>query len=267
MEIMAHEHGSFCFAELNTPDVELAKRFYRELLGWSAVDVPSAAGEYSLFQRHGKDVAGLRRVPHGPHRWVSHVLVESASRTAARAQALGATAIMPPFDVPGIARTCVLEDPEGAVLGPWEATGHQGARLIEETGTMWWVELLARDIVGAKRFYTSLLGWNTVETLKYGPPYTVFKLGDQSVSGAVEFGPDWGVTSRWQVFFAVDDYEAAVERATELGGLLEFARDVPHTGRLGVLRDAGHAVFVIMRPNQPRALPLDVPLDHARQRL
>ena len=68
------------------------------------------------------------------------------------------------------------------------------------------------------------------------------------MAGAVQFAEDWGVTPRWQVYFAVNEFSEIVRRAESLGGALEFQRDVPETGRLGVLRDSANAVFVIMRP-------------------
>jgi predicted enzyme related to lactoylglutathione lyase len=249
MEITAHDHGSFCFAELNTPNAELGKRFYCALLGWGAVDLPINSHHYSLFQLHGSDVAGLRWDARTPHRWVPYVHVESVDRTAARARDLGATIVGATSGLPGNVRTCVLEDPEGAVIGLWETRGHQGARLVNEARTLWWFELLARNIASARGFYMRLFDWAVVETLKYGNgPYTIFKIGDSSVAGAVQFADDWGVTPRWQVYFAVNDYNEIVRRTESLGGALEFQRDVPETGRLGVLRDSARAVFVIMKP-------------------
>ena len=44
MEIESYASGAFCFAELNTNNVAAAKRFYGAVLGWTALDVPSAQG-------------------------------------------------------------------------------------------------------------------------------------------------------------------------------------------------------------------------------
>jgi uncharacterized protein len=249
MEVTAHDHGSFCFAELNTPDPEPGRHFYESLLGWGVVDLPINSHHYSLFQKQGKDVAALRWDGRMPHRWIPYVHVESVDRTAARARDLGATIVAATSGMPDRVRTCVFTDPEGAVLGLWESRGHKGARLVNEAGTLWWFELLARDIEKAKQFYTSLFEWRVAETPKYGPfPYTIFKVGDQSVAGGVQFGDDWDVYPRWQVYFAVDDYKATIARAAALGGTLTFERDVPETGRMGIIRDDRHAIFVVMEP-------------------
>jgi hypothetical protein len=244
---MEHPYGSFCFAEVQTPDVEGAKRFYGELFGWNAVRVPTAT-DYFIFQLQGKDIIGLRRAA-APQRLVGYVRVEHVDGMAARATELGATMATPVVDIPGMARTCVLEDPEGATFGLWESRGHGGAHVQNQTGTMWWVELLARDIQAARRFYVELFGWSYRETQKYGNDLTIFKIGNESVASALEYGPDWGVTQRWHVFFAVDDWDTAVERTDAMGGELEFCRDVPNAGRLGIIRDPGRAAFCIVRPD------------------
>ena len=250
MEVVAHPAGSFCFAELNTPDMELGKRFYGELLGWTVFDVPSAAGGYSLMRLRAQDVAGLHRTAQGPQSWLQYISVESADRTAARAQELGATVRAAPFDVSGVGRMAVLEDPAGGVVALWEAKGHSGAGLVEEPGTMWWNELLVHDAAAARLFYCELFGWSTTCTRVPNGPYTIFKLGDQPVAGLMTIGRDWGrVTPHWQVFFAVRDCDASIAQAKALGGSLVFGpQDVPNAGRFAVLTDAGNAAFAIMRP-------------------
>ena len=250
MEVVAHPAGTFCFAELNTPDLERAKRFYGELLGWTAFDVPSAAGGYSLMRLGAQDVAGLHRTAQGPQSWLQYISVESADRTGARAEELGARVRTAPFDVPGVGRVAVLEDPAGGTVALWEAKGHTGARLIEEPGTMWWNKLLVHDAAAARHFYCDLFGWTTTETRVPNGPYTIFKVGEQSVAGLMTIGRDWGaVTPHWQVFFAVRDCDASIAQARALGGSLVFGpQEVPKAGRFAVLADSGSAPFAIMCP-------------------
>jgi predicted enzyme related to lactoylglutathione lyase len=150
----------------------------------------------------------------------------------------------------GVATTCLVRDPEGAELGLWEAGGHGGAQLTEATGGMWWVELLARDIHAARAFYTDVFGWTFRESSKIGFPYTVFQIGDRQAGGAAQYDAEWGVTSRWQVLFAVANFETTVKTAAAQGGRLGFWRDVPYNGRFGILSDAAGAVVCIMDPNQ-----------------
>ena len=245
---MTDPHGSFCFAELHTADVEGAKRFYGDLLGWKAVDSP--VDGYTLFQLDGKDVAGLRRVEQSASRWIPFLSVASADATSAKALQLGAAVMTPPTDTSDLARTAVLRDPAGGTLGLWEARGHAGATLLDEPGSLWWAELLTREVAVAKTFYSNLLSWRAIDTLKYGIRYSVFKLGDESLAGLLPIGADWGAVSPyWQILFAVDNCDARVDRAKKAGGSLVFGpNDVPNAGRAAIVSDPRDAVLVLMQP-------------------
>jgi uncharacterized protein len=248
---MTHAHGTFCFAELNTHDVGLARQFYADVLGWTAVETPGGDGGYLLFQLNGHDVAGLRRAK-GATRWVPYVAVDSVDQTLGRAQELRASIVSAPFDMQGFARKALLTDPAGGTVGLWEARGHDGAAVLDTNGAMWWAELLTRDVHGAKAFYANLLGWKPVDTLKYGIRYTVFKQGEDSVAGILPIASDWGpVSPYWQVLFAVENCDAAVDRAKAAGGSLVYGpNDIPNAGRAAIVADQQHAVCVLMQPNE-----------------
>jgi hypothetical protein len=53
-------HGTFCWNELMTRDVERAKQFYRDTIGWSfnPMTMPGG-GTYWCAMQDGKPVAGL----------------------------------------------------------------------------------------------------------------------------------------------------------------------------------------------------------------
>lgn len=245
---MTHPHGSFCFAELHTADVDGAQRFYGDLLGWTTVDSP--VDGYSLFQSGGKDVAAVRRVAQGTSRWVPFLSVASAEDASAKGLQGGAAVVTPPTDTGTLARTAVLRDPAGGVVGLWEAKKHSGAALIDQPGSLWWAELLTREIPVAKTFYSNLAGWRAIDTLKYGIRYSVFRLGDESMAGLLPIGADWGnVSAYWQVLFAVVNCDAQVERAKKAGGTLVFGpNDIPNAGRAGIMSDPSGARFVLMTP-------------------
>lgn len=247
MEVMGHSAGTFCFAELSTPDMDAAKRFYGSLFDWTTFDVPSAAGNYALFRRDGKDVAGLNRSPHGRHSWLQYISVESTDDTASRAQGLGATLKAAPFDVPGIGRMAMLTDPAGGEIGLWEARGYAGAQLVDDPGAMTWHELAVRDVEAARDFYTALFGWTTAISKVVPGGYMLFVQGERQVGGLIQIGPDWGpVPPHWQVYFAVDDCAALAAQATALGGCVYYGpQDIPNLGRLVVLGDPGGAGFAV----------------------
>ena len=255
MELTSHPNGTFCFPELNTRDMDGAKRFYGGLLGWTWFDVPSAAGGYSLLRAEGRDVAGLHRSDRGEPSWLCYVSVDSADRVAARAAERGAKVLAAPFDVPGVGRMAAIEDPAQARFALWEARGMIGATLQDRPGAPCWYELITHDLRAAIRFYVDLFGWSAVERkLDGGGPYTVARIGETSVAGLMSIRKEWGeVSPRWQVYFAAEDCGRAAQQAVALGGcVIAGPTDVPEVGRFAVLADPSEAVFAVFQaPSRP----------------
>ena len=118
-----YEPGTFCWVDLATTDPAGAKAFYGELFGWEAEDIPAGeAGIYTMLRLDGDEVCALykmeaerREMGVLPH-WLSYVSVEDADVTAAKARELGGTVLGDPFDVLGVGRMAIIQDPTGAVL-------------------------------------------------------------------------------------------------------------------------------------------------------
>ncbi|MCC6222142.1 MAG: VOC family protein [Thermoleophilia bacterium] len=113
--------GVFVWDELITTDVEGAKAFYRDVVGWTAREWDGdGAGGYALLGDGETDRAGVMATPDGmpvEAAWMTYVGTGDADATVAAAEGLGATVVAPPFDVPGVGRIAVLADPAGAVFG------------------------------------------------------------------------------------------------------------------------------------------------------
>jgi uncharacterized protein len=250
--LATHTPGTFCFAELVSPDPPSALQFYGDLFGWTAEEIPSASHPYWLFQIEGRVVAGLRPIPRGRQRWIPYVAVERLDEIAAQAERLGGRPGDAPFDVSGLARMATVVDPHERVVGLWEANGRSGADRIELPGSMWWVEMLAHDVIGATHFYSRLFGWKASERtfghLTHG--YTVYSIGNESVGGAIKIQQNWGrVPERWQVIFAVTDLDRTLDQAHGLGGSDELAPiEIPNVGRSVGLRDDRGGLFFAMQP-------------------
>jgi predicted enzyme related to lactoylglutathione lyase len=241
----------FCFPELNTRDMDGAKRFYQGLLGWTWLDVPSAAGSYSLLQVEDKVVAGLHLSAGGEPSWVCYVSVESADRVAARAAELGGKVLVAPFDVAGVGRMAFLEDPAQARFALWEERGMIGTTLEDHHGAPCWYELVTHDLPRATRFYTDLFGWTAIDrSVENVGHYTVARIGEQSVAGLMSIRKEWGtVPPRWQVYFSVADCDRAVREGRGLKGrVIAGPKDVPEIGRFAILADTSDAVFAVFQP-------------------
>jgi predicted enzyme related to lactoylglutathione lyase len=102
-------------------------------------------------------------------------------------------------------------------------------------------------------FYRAVFGW-AADTQPMGPiAYTQWTLGGKPVGGMMpmddENWPD-DIPSHWMVYFAVEDTDATVAKASELGGTVSVPpTDIP-PGRFAVLNDAQGAVFSVLKMAQ-----------------
>lgn len=116
----SRQPGHFCWAELACRDGARARRFYQEVLGWSASEAaPGELDGYTLFSVGDEAVSGMLPMPadvEARAEWLPYVAVESASDCAVEALGLQAEVLVPPTDLPGIGRISLIRDPQGARL-------------------------------------------------------------------------------------------------------------------------------------------------------
>ena len=66
--IESYAPGTFCWAELGTPDAATAKRFYTSLFGWTAEDRPMGPdGYYTMLQEDGRAATAHYQQEAGSH--------------------------------------------------------------------------------------------------------------------------------------------------------------------------------------------------------
>ena len=116
-------------------------------------------------------------------------------------------------------------------------------------GTWAWHELMTSDVAGTKRFYSSMFGWEASDVeMMPGFNYTIFRRAGREVAGLMGVGPEHGdMPSGWVVYIAVDDVDAASEKAERLGGeVIVPAHDIP-VGRWAMIKDPAGAVLCLYR--------------------
>jgi predicted enzyme related to lactoylglutathione lyase len=121
---MRGSHGTFYWNELMTRDVEGAKKFYADTLGWSydAMPMPDGGGSYWLAMIDGEPVGGLFDISapdfgQMPESWMAYIAVDDVDARVAKAVKAGAKLMKPVFDVPGVGRIAILMRPDGAGVG------------------------------------------------------------------------------------------------------------------------------------------------------
>jgi predicted enzyme related to lactoylglutathione lyase len=252
--------GTFCWVELGTTDAEAAKKFYGALFGWGFNDNPMGPDMvYTILKLDSKDVGGLYHMPSDmtsqgvPPHWMSYVSVKSADEAAAKAKSLGAALMKEPFDVGDAGRMSVIQDPTGAVFSIWQAGVTPGAGIYNVPNSLCWNELATPDTAKAGEFYTGLFGWGKEVKDMGTMTYTLFINGERQAGGMYTPTPEMGeIPPNWLAYFAVDDADGKVAKASELGAtIIVPPMDIPQVGRFAVIQDPQGATFGIIKLLQP----------------
>ena len=239
--------GQIVWHTLVTNDIEQAKSFYGQLLGWEYEAFDAGETTVPMIKQHGISHGGLRPVAPGvPPHWFGYVLVADLDETIGKVGAAGGSVVAPAMQIPSVGRIAVFADAQGAVIAGFAPDGE----MAKPTGTFLWDELLTEDIEDAKRFYRDVFGW-TAADMDVGPgPYTMFSVDDVQTAGGMTKPAEDPGPSRWWPYMATEDVDATVARAKELGGMVFLeGMDVPTVGRIAVLGDPTGATFGIYKPS------------------
>jgi uncharacterized protein len=120
---MPWSHGQFHWNELMTRNVEKAKKFYAESLGWTYDTMPMPdGGTYTIAMAGGTPVAGIFDISGPdyndvPETWMPYIAVDDVDERVKKATKAGGKVMKPAFDVPGVGRIVILEEPSGAGIG------------------------------------------------------------------------------------------------------------------------------------------------------
>ncbi len=117
------DHGHFYWNELMTNDLEQAKAFYHDVLGWEFEAMPmQPEGTYWLVPGEPNPVCGMYEMTGTDFEgmsdhWLAYITVDDIDARVKLAKEAGATIMQGPFDVPEIGRIAMLREPGGAMIG------------------------------------------------------------------------------------------------------------------------------------------------------
>lgn len=113
-----------------------------------------------------------------------------------------------------------------------------------DQGVPSWADLATPVFEGAKRFYSTLFGWDCQDQKSEAGPYSLAFQKGQPAAGIYQAQGD--MTSVWTTYIAVDDADAIAERITKAGGrILMEPFDAMDSGRMAIASDPTGAIFAI----------------------
>jgi len=123
---MTGKVGTIGWTDLTVSNAEEIRNFYSEVVGWKAD--PVDMGGYNDFNMtpptSSEAVAGVCHAQGGnaglPNQWIMYVIVDDIENSAGRCKALGGKILAGPTGSQGKDRTCVIQDPAGAVMALYQ---------------------------------------------------------------------------------------------------------------------------------------------------
>jgi len=123
-------------------------------------------------------------------------------------------------------------------------------------GSFCWMELGTSDSQAAKKFYSTLFGWQP-EDVPAGPgmTYTLLKIGGKDVAALYQLTEQYhkGVPPHWLSYVAVANVDQSTSKARELGATITMEPfDVMEHGRMSMIQDPTGATLALWQAKAHR---------------
>ncbi len=249
-----HHAGKVIWAELVTPDLGEAERFYAALFGWTFREQSHSNGRYALALLNGAPVAGLIHQPlrAGEKRqpyWLTFIAVSDVDAAERVTLGNGGKVAVAPRSYPARGRQAVLTDPQGAHFAVIASASGDPPDYMAENGAWIWSSLLTRDPESVIAFYQNVFGYEVFDLQSDdGLQHAVLATDDMARASVNSLPADTASRQpHWLNFIRVADASDMATKAVALGGrVLVAPRPDRHGGKLAVMADPTGAPFGVM---------------------
>ena len=260
--IESYMHGTPCWVDLATSDLEGAREFYSGLFGWRYEDEQMGQmgiGTYSMAMVDDVATAAIYELGSNQLRlvdkpaWHVYVSVDNIEDVVAESRSRGGGVIGEAVDIDRAGRVAAIADPLGVETTLWQPGEFSGSGVRAEPGALTWVEHVSVDCERSARFYEEVLGIDLM-TAPMGSldAYRTWMVNDTAVGGMFQWPDEMiadGVPSMWFVYFQVEDLDGSIEYMESNGGkAMADSAVVTDMGRILVLRDPQGADFCLVEP-------------------
>ncbi|MCH0543345.1 VOC family protein [Streptomyces sp. MUM 203J] len=247
--------GTPCWVDAMFTDLEGAKGFYGDVLGWTFGEASSEFGNYTQAYVDGKAVAAVVPPMPGqegqapPSSWCLYLASPDVQATAARIRENGGQILMEPMQVGDFGSMLLAREPSGTTFGVWQAGQNKGFEATAPVpGAYCWAEVYTRDADTADRFFRAVFPYSAQKMPDDRMDFQVYNLGEDTVLGRMRMDENFPAEAPpyINVYFTVADVDAALGRATARGAKLLFGpMDSPY-GRFAALMDPQGAPFSLI---------------------
>jgi hypothetical protein len=248
-----HHVGKVIWADLTTPDLAVAKRFYSGLFGWTFRDIHFGKTDYAVASLDGRPVGGLvhRLVPSGEQRrpaWLAFIAVRDVDAAKRAAVDHGARVVFEARSYPQRGRQAVFADPEGAVFGVLASSTGDPGDFLAGPGEWIWSSLLAQNADKEAAFYQALFGYDVFDVpSEDGSEHVILSTDDFARASVNALPTGSSRHSHWLQFVRVLDAVDASAKAVALGGRVLVEPHVDrHGGKIAIVADPSGARFGLM---------------------
>lgn len=249
-----HHPGKMVWADLVTPDLAAAEKFYGGLFGWTFQPIHAGDTNYAVVMLDGRPIGGVvqKAIPSGQHQqsaWLTFLAANDLDGVKKLAVSHGAKVLSDIKSYPMRGRQCVLSDPEGAVFALLASSSGDTPDYLPATGDWIWSSLHAKDAGAEAAFYQNLLGYNVFDLPSDdGLEHLILSTDDYARASANDL--EQGSARRhshWLNFVRVENAAQSAAKAVAMGGrVLVEPRADRHGGMLAVVADPAGAPLGLM---------------------
>jgi predicted enzyme related to lactoylglutathione lyase len=249
-----HHAGKMLWADLVTPDLAAAEKFYGGLFGWTFQPVHAGDISYAVAMLDGRPIGGLveKAIPAGQHQqsaWLTFLAASDIDSAKKVAVSHGAKVLSDIKSYPMRGRQIVLSDPEGAVFALLASSSGDTPDYLAATGDWIWTSLHAKDAGAEAAFYQNLLGYDVFDQPSDdGLEHLILSTDNYARASANDLAQGSARRhSHWLNFVRVEHAAESAAKVVALGGrVLVEPRVDRHGGMLAVVADPAGAPFGLM---------------------
>jgi uncharacterized protein len=249
-----HHAGKMIWADLVTPDLGAAEKFYGGLFGWTFQHISAGTVNYAVVMLDGRPIGGVveKAIAAGQHQqsaWLTFLAAGDLDNAKKTAVSHGAKVLADIKSYPLRGRQCVLSDPEGAVFALLASSSGDPPDYLPATGDWIWSSLHAKDAGAEAAFYQNLLGYDVFDLPSDdGLQHLILSTDNYARASANDLEQSSAHRhSHWLNFVRVQNAAESAAKAVAMGGrILVEPRVDRHGGMLAVVADPAGAPVGLM---------------------